>query len=48
MIKPPVPGRTTRDLKINVMKIERVISWFDRKNETLIGEYNVDFKVLKL
>ena len=25
------------------MKIERVISWFDRKNESLIGEYNVDF-----
>ena len=25
------------------MKIERVISWFDKRNEDLIGEFNVDF-----
>ncbi|WP_436834529.1 DUF7683 domain-containing protein [Parapedobacter sp. DT-150] len=24
------------------MKTERVISWFDRNTEELIGEYNVD------
>jgi hypothetical protein len=24
------------------MKIERLISWFDKKEENLIGEYNID------
>ncbi|MDF2852916.1 MAG: hypothetical protein K0S31_3601 [Sphingobacterium multivorum] len=25
------------------MKIERIISWFDRRDEGLIGEFNIDF-----
>lgn len=25
------------------MKIERIISWFDRADEELIGEFNIDF-----
>ncbi|MGJ1234590.1 MULTISPECIES: DUF7683 domain-containing protein [Sphingobacterium] len=25
------------------MKIERIISWFDRRDERLIGEFNIDF-----
>lgn len=25
------------------MKIERIISWFDRRDEVLIGEFNIDF-----
>ena len=25
------------------MKIERIISWFDRRDEELIGEFNIDF-----
>ncbi|WP_286752579.1 MULTISPECIES: DUF7683 domain-containing protein [Sphingobacterium] len=24
------------------MKIERIISWFDRRDEGLIGEFNID------
>lgn len=30
------------------MKIERIISWFDRRDEGLIGEFNIDFIPLDL
>lgn len=30
------------------MKIERIISWFDRRDERLIGEFNIDFIPLDL
>ena len=30
------------------MKIGRIISWFDRRDERLIGEFNIDFIPLDL
>lgn len=30
------------------MKIVRIISWFDRRDERLIGEFNIDFIPLDL